>query len=127
MLLVESDLPGLVPSQSLLKVRSVKFVELKRGDIICVRVGSNFRIRRFVKSKITRTTTLLLTVKEGEDQKDPIPLNALLGKVDSVEVGGRVFDPLKEESFLQSLWGKLSEYGTHRPFGVFPPNWPLRK
>jgi hypothetical protein len=118
-MLMESELPTLVPSQSLLKVRSVRFQELKMGDIICVRVGSTFRVRRFVKTKITREHTLLLVAQEGFNKKDPVPLNAFLGKVDEVESAGRVFDPLKKENFFQTFWGKLTEFGTHKPFGLF--------
>jgi phage pi2 protein 07 len=118
-MLVESDLPTLVPSKSLLKVRSVKFKDLKMGDIICIRVGADFKVRRFVKTKITRADTLLLVAQEGFDKKEPIPLNAYLGKVDAVEIGGCVFDPTKNESFWQNFMGKLTEFGTHKPFGIF--------
>jgi hypothetical protein len=117
-MLMDSNLPSIVPSQSLLKVRSVKFQELKMGDVVCVRIGSEFWVRRFVKAKMTRNNTLLLVAQEGYDKKEPLPLNALLGKVDEVEHGGRAFDPLGKENFLQSLWGKLTEYGTHKPFGL---------
>lgn len=116
--LLDSDLPDLIPSQSLLKVRSVKFTNLRMGDIICVRVGSSFQVRRFVKTKITRSHTLLLTAKGNSDKKEPIPQSALLGKVESVEYGGRTFDPTKSENLLKKFWGKLTEYGTHRPFGL---------
>ena len=118
-MLTESELPTLIPSQSLLKVRSVRFEDLKMGDVICVRVGTTFRVRRFVKTKITSSHTLLLVAQEGFNKKDPIPVNAFLGKVDEVESGGRKFDPLKKESFFQTFWGKLTEFGTHKPFGLF--------
>ena len=118
-LLVESDLPSLIPSRSLLKVRSVKFTELRMGDIICVRVGSDFVVRRFVKTKITRENTLLLSAREGSDKKDPIPQSSLLGKVEEAESAGETYDPLKKEGLVQRLMGKITEYGTHRPFGVF--------
>lgn len=117
--LLESDLPSLVPSQSLLKVRSVKFNDLKMGDIVCVRVGNKITVRRFVKTKITRSHTLLLTAEEGADKKEALPQNCLLGKVDKVSFGGQTFDPASKENFLQKFWGKLSEYGTHKPFGIF--------
>ena len=117
-MLVDSDLPKLIPSQSLLKVRSVKFNNLKMGDIICVRVGSEFRVRRFIKPKITRSQTLLLTAKEDCPEKEPLPQSCLLGKVESVEFGGKSFDPAKRESLLKGFWGKLTEYGTHKPFGI---------
>ncbi|MFA5504789.1 MAG: hypothetical protein WC314_18970 [Vulcanimicrobiota bacterium] len=116
-MLVESNLPSIIPSQSLLKVRSLKFQELKKGDIICVRIGSGFWVRRFIKSKMTRDNTLLLVAQEGFDKKESIPMNALLGKVDEVEHNGRAFDPLAGENFLKSFWGKLTEYGTHKAFG----------
>lgn len=117
-MLMESHLPTLVPSQSLLKVRSVKFEQLKMGDIVCIRVGSSFRVRRYVKRKMTPSRTFLLVAADGLDKKEPIPPSALIGRVDSVEHGGRVFDPHKKENFFKSFWGKLTEYGTHKPFGI---------
>lgn len=72
-----------------------------------------------MKTKITRENTLLLSAKEGSEQKDPIPQNALLGRVEEVEAGGAVFEPLKREGLFKSLMGRLTEYGTHRPFGLF--------
>lgn len=118
-LLKESDLPTLVPSQSLLKVRSIKFKELRKGDVLLVRIGTEFRVRRYVKSKMTRDDTLLFVVSEGSAEKESMPLNSLLGKVAKVEVGGRVFDPGKTESFLQALQGKLTDFGTRKFLGVF--------
>lgn len=118
-MLVNSELPSLIPSKSLLTIRSVKFNNLKMGDIICVRVGSDFTVRRFVKPKITRAHTLLLTVEEGADKKEALPQSCLLGKVESVEFGGKCFDPASKENFLKKFWGKLTEYGTHKAFGIF--------
>lgn len=117
-MLVDSNLPSLIPSQSLLKVRSVKLSELKMGDVICVRVGSSFLVRRFIKVKMTKNNTILLTAQEGYNQKEPIPMSGFLGKVDEVEHAGRSYNPLSKQNFFQSFMGKLTEYGTHKPFGI---------
>lgn len=117
-MLVDSNLPSMIPSQSLLKVRACKFTELKMGDIICVRVGTSFFVRRFVKVKMTRNDTILLTAQEGYNKKEPFPLSSYLGIVDEVEHGGRSFNPRSQENFMQAFFGKLTEYGTHKPFGL---------
>lgn len=117
--LPESDVPSLVPSGSTLEVSSVKFCDLKMGDLICVQVGGSFNIRRFVKVKMTKKDTYLLTAREGFDKKEALPRNSLMGRVDSATHRGQKIDPNSQENFLTKFWGKLSEYGTHKPFGIF--------
>jgi hypothetical protein len=115
----ESELPSLIPSGAILNVKAVKFSELKMGDLICVRVGSTLVVRRFVKTKMTRSNTFLLTAKEGFDKKEAIARTSLIGKVEKVCCGGTSYDPAQREGILTQFWGKLTEYGTHKPFGIF--------
>ncbi len=117
--LVNSDLPSLIPSGSSLRIRSAKFSELKMGDLIGVRIGSELAVRRFVKTKMTKSDTLLLTAKEGLKKKEPLSRTCLLGKIEKVTCGGRSYNPAQAENILQQFWGKLTEYGTHKPFGLF--------
>lgn len=113
-----SDVPSLVPNNAYLKVTSVKLQDLKMGELVCVRVGGAYSVRRFVKIKHAASQTLVLTAREGYDKKEPINRAALLGKVEAMSVGGKAIDPLKNEGILKSFWGKLTEYGTHKPFGL---------
>jgi len=115
--LLDSDLPSLVPEGSTLEVAPAKFTDLKMGDIICVQMGHRLALRRFVKSKIAKKDTYLLTAREGFSKKEALPRTSLLGKVNKVTAGSESFDPGKAEGFLQQFWGKLTEYGTHKPFG----------
>lgn len=117
--LKESALPNLVPSNSVLQVQATKFTDLKMGDVICVSIGREMNVRRFVKLKMTAKDTLLLTAYEGFDKKEALPKGALLGLVVAVNAGGETFDPRKKENPFSKFWGKLTEYGTHKPFGLF--------
>lgn len=117
--LLESDVPSLAPSGSALEVEVVKFSNLRMGDLICVQIGRSIRVRRFVKAKMTQKDTYLLTAHEYQDKKEALPRTCLMGRVRSVNHRGQTYDPAKQESFLTKLRGKLTEYGTHRPFGIF--------
>lgn len=114
----ESDLPSLIPSRSLLKVNPIKFSELKMGDLICVRVGNDIAVRRFIKSRITAAHTLLLTALEGSEEKDQVTRPCFLGRVEAVNAGKKSYDPLAKEGMIRRFWGKFTEYGTHKPFGL---------
>ncbi len=118
-MLVTSDLEKLIPSGSLLSVRSIKFSSLKMGDIICVREGSSIAVRRFVKTKMTPSETYLLTAKQDFDKKEPVRRDRLLGRVDTFQHSGQTIDPHRVEGPLKRFWGKLTEYGTHKAFGLF--------
>ena len=115
----DSDVPSLAPSESVLEVQPVKFTELKMGDLICVRDGNTFNVRRFVKVKMAKSDTYLLTAREGFDKKEALPRNSLMGRVESVTHRGQSFNPMATESFMKKFFGKLTEYGTHKPFGIF--------
>jgi hypothetical protein len=117
-MLIKSDLEKVIPSGSLLTIRSVKFSNLKMGDFICVRDGSSFAVRRFVKTKMTSSETYLLTAKEGFDKKEPLKRDRLLGRVEGFQHAGKMVDPRKVEGALTRFWGRLTEYGTHKPFGL---------
>lgn len=113
----ESDLPSLIPSRSLLKVSPVKFGELKMGDLICVRMGNNIVVRRYIKSRITKSSALLLAAREGSTSKDEVRRACFLGKIEAVNAGKKSYDPTAKEGALRRFWGKFTEYGTHKPFG----------
>ncbi len=114
----DSDVPSLVPNNAFIKVTSTKLQDLKMGDLVCVRAGGSYSVRRFVKVKHAASQTLVLTAREGYGKKEPITRASLLGKVEAISVGGKAVDPLKNEGILKSFWGKLTEYGTHKPFGL---------
>jgi hypothetical protein len=114
----ESDIPSLIPSGAAVTVQSVKLSDLKMGDMICVRVGTTIAVRRFVKIKVTTSHILLLTAHENADKKEPLAKSNLLGRVESVTSAGNTFSPLKREGTFRKLWGMLTEFGTHKPFGL---------
>ena len=116
--LSKSDVPSVIPSGCFINVESVKFSDLKMGDFICICVGNSFEVRRFVKVKMTKTDTYLLTAKEGFDKKEAVTRSSLMGKVVKVCQGSQTFDPSKSQNVLKQFWGKLTEYGTHKPFGL---------
>lgn len=117
--LADSDLPSLIPDNSSLKVRSVKFTDLKMGDLICVQMGNTFAVRRFVKTKVAKQDHYLLTAREGFGKKEALLRSSLIGKIESVQHQGQTFDPASREGAGKKFWGMLTEYGTHKAFGLF--------
>lgn len=114
-----SHLPNVIPNGSVIEVQAVNFTKLEMGDFICVTSGRETVVRRFVKLKMTKQDTYILAAYEGFGKKEALAKAALIGKVVSVTAQGRTFDPRKEENPLRAFWGKLTEYGTHKAFGVF--------
>jgi hypothetical protein len=68
---------------------------------------------------MTKADAYLLTAYEGFDKKEMLAKGALIGRVVNVTAHGRTYNPRKEEGLIKALWGKLTEYGTHKAFGVF--------
>lgn len=114
-----SHLRSLIPDGAVLEVQTIKFTKLQMGDVICVSTGRETMVRRYVKLKMTKNGEYLLTAYDNCGKKEALPKTALLGKVVSVQANGRTFDPRKEENPLSAFWGKLTEYGTHKAFGIF--------
>lgn len=114
-----SDLPSTVPGGSQISIEAVAVGKLVMGDIICINAGEGDgpQVRRFVKLKMTKHDTLLLTASEASNTKLPLPKSALVGKVVQAESNGKKWDPTKENP-IKKFWGKLTEYGTHKPFGL---------
>lgn len=115
--IIESELPSTIPQGSKVSLEQVAFGKLTMGDIICVNTGSRPQVRRFIKLKMTKNQTALMTACEGSAQKEMLPTSSLVGKVVEVESGGKSWDPNKE-NFLTKFWQKLTQYGTHKPFGI---------
>lgn len=116
---MKSDLAALVPDGAVLEVQAVNFTKLQMGDVICVSSGRETSVRRYVKLKMTQKGEYLLCAYDGLGKKEALPKSSLIGKVVSVQAGGRTYDPSKEEGALKAFWGKLTEYGTHKAFGIF--------
>ena len=113
----ESDCPKVVPGNCKITVKSTAFAKLAMGDIICVSLDGKPTIRRFVRLKMTQNDTFLITAYEGFDKKQALPKSSLMGKVTQVEAGGRTWDP-GNENLVTKFWNKLTEFGTHKPFGL---------
>ena len=113
----QSDLPSVIPHRAQVSLQAVAFGKLGMGDLICVMIGGEQKVRRFIKLKMTQNDTLLLTAYEGFGKKEALPKSVLIGRIIEVEGGGRTWDPTKE-SPLKRFWGRLTEYGTHKPFGL---------
>lgn len=114
----KSDLRSLIPDGATVEVQQITFTKLQMGDVILVSSGRETVVRRFVKLKMTKSDTYLLTAYEGFDKKEALAKSCLIGKVVNVQVGDRSYDPVKEEGLFKAFWGKLTEYGTHKAFGL---------
>ena len=117
--LTESDLKSLIPDNSVLEIQPVQFTKLQMGDVICVSSGRNTVVRRYVKLKMTKQGEYLLCAYDGFGKKEALPKSCLIGKVVSVQAQGKTYDPRKAEGAFAGFWGKLTEYGTHKAFGIF--------
>ncbi len=117
--LARSDLQRLIPDDSTLEIEAVQFTKLVMGDVICVSTGRETSVRRFVKLKMTKEDTFLLTAYDGFGKKEALPKSVLIGRVVNVTARGQTYHPLKKENPLSAFWGKLTEYGTHKAFGIF--------
>lgn len=117
--LVHSNLPRLIPDGATLEVEAVNFTKLAMGDVICVSTGKETSVRRFVKLKMTKEDTYLLTAYDGFGKKEALPKSVLIGRVVNVTAGGQTYHPLNKENPLSGFWGRLTEYGTHKAFGIF--------
>lgn len=91
--------------------------KLNMGDIVCVNLGQGPQVRRFVKLKIAKSDTYILVTYDGFDKKEALPQSALVGRVVEAEVAGKSWDPSAENP-LRRFWSRLTEYGTHKPFGL---------
>lgn len=112
-----SDVPNLVPSGAQIEIETTTVTKLKMGDVVCVSIGRDVVIRRFIRLKMTKANTFIMVASKANREKEPLPHSALIGRVVSVTAGGITYDPLKKEGLLRSWWGQLTEYGTHKAFG----------
>lgn len=117
--LAHSDLKSLMPDGAVLEVEAVNFTKLAMGDVVCVTTGRETAVRRFVKLKMTKADTYMLTAYDGFGKKEALPKSALVGRVINVTVGDKSYHPLKKENPVSAFWGRLTEYGTHKAFGLF--------
>ena len=115
--IIDSELPSVIPTGSRVSLESVAFEKLSMGDIICVNMGKSPQVRRFLKLKLTKSNTLLLTALEGSSKPEALPTTTLVGRVVQVEANGKTWNP-RSENLLTRFWHKLTEYGTHKPFGL---------
>lgn len=114
-----SDLKSLIPDNAVLELQPVQFTKLQMGDVICVSSGRDTVVRRYVKLKMTKQGEYLLCAYDGFGKKEALPKSCLIGRVISVTAQGRTYNPRKEEGAFAAFWGKLTEYGTHKAFGIF--------
>ncbi len=111
-----SDLESLVPSGSAVEFIPMAAHRLKFGDIIFVRAGKEMVIRRFLAFAITKNGSMAQVVKMGPPTIEVYPDTALVGRINKVEAGGQVYDPLKKESLTQRFANGWSCFGTSSPF-----------
>ena len=116
-LIRKSELKSVVPDNSLVTIQSVVLGKLAMGDIIIVGLDDGPQLRRFVRLKIRNNDSLLLTAYEGYGKKQALPKSCLIGRVVAVEKNGKNWDPTKENP-LKKFWNRLTEFGTHKPFGI---------
>lgn len=114
---MKSDLNVLVPVGSTVEIEPITITKLQMGDVVCISSAKEVVLRRFIRLKMTNANTYMVLAHANSKEKEQALNSALIGKVVNVNLKGENYDPSKKENFVQALWGRLTEYGTHKAFG----------
>ena len=112
----QSDLESLIPSGSLVEFIPTTGHKLKFGDIVLVRIGTEFSLRRFCGWQIVKTGSLVSVARANPPKLENYPDTALVGKITKVEAKGVTYDPLKKESQLVKWRNEWTFFGTSSMF-----------
>lgn len=117
-----SDMEALVPSGALVEFVPTTGHKLKFGDIVLVRNGTEFQLRRFVSFQILKGGAAVSVARVAPPKLENYPDTALVGKVTRVEAKGASYDPLKRESQLVKWKNEWTFFGTSSMFQRFAQN-----
>lgn len=112
----QSDLEQLIPSGALVEFVPTTGHKLKFGDIVLVRNGNEFSLRRFCSFQILKAGAMVAVARANPPKMETYPDTALVGKVTKVEGKGGAYDPLKKESQLVKWRNEWTFFGTSSMF-----------
>lgn len=108
----QSDMEALVPSGALVEFVPTTGHKLKFGDIVLVRTGNEFSLRRFVSFQILKSGANVSVARMSPPKLESYPDQSLVGKVTKVEAKGASYDPLKKEGQLAKWRNEWTFFGT---------------
>ncbi len=111
----KSDLAGVVPPGSSVRLIPTVFHKLQSGDVICARVEKDIVVRRYVRYEMDGAEAILLVTHDNASLLEEITSAQLIGRVVEVEFKGKTWDPRAELTGLKAWLGKLTDYGTTNP------------
>lgn len=117
-----SDMESLVPSGSLIEFVPTTGHKLKFGDIVMVRSGTEFCLRRFVSFQIVKGGAMVSVARISPPKLETYPDTSLVGRVTKAESKGVSFDPLKKESQLVKWRNEWTFFGTSSMFSRIGQN-----
>ncbi|MBX3166186.1 MAG: hypothetical protein KF760_02195 [Candidatus Eremiobacteraeota bacterium] len=112
----QSDLETLIPSGALVEFVPSTGHKLKFGDIVLIRNGSEFSLRRFVGFQIVKGGAKVSVARANPPKLEIYPDTSIVGKVTKVEAKGVSYDPLKKESQLVKWRNEWTFFGTSSMF-----------
>lgn len=112
----KSDIENLVPSGSLVEFMPLACHKMKFGDIVMVRQGNEFVLRRFVSFQIGKAGPTVVVAKVTPPALEKYSDTSIVGKIGKVEAQGKVYDPHQKESFSARFGNRWSCFGTSSPF-----------
>lgn len=110
-----SDLEKLIPSGSTVEYQPMPCHRLKFGDIIFVRAGKEFVLRRYIGFQVAKAGAVAAVARANPARLETYPDAAVVGKVLSVDAAGKHFDPHKKESQMQRWANEWTCFGTSTP------------
>lgn len=112
-----SDLEELVPSGSQIEFVPSTCHKLKFGDVLLVRMGQEFVLRRFVGWHVTKAGGAMMQVARANPPKvESYPDTQLVGKIIKVEARGGSYDPVKKETMGKRWANEWTCFGTSSPW-----------
>lgn len=111
----QSDLESLIPAGSTVEYQPIPCHRLKFGDIIFVRSGKEFVLRRYVGFQVGKNGAVAAVARANPARLETYPDTAVVGKVTGVDSQGRHFDPHKKESQMQRWANEWTCFGTSTP------------
>lgn len=111
-----SDMEALVPSGAMVEFIPTTGHKLKFGDIVLVRTGNEFSLRRFVSFQILKGGAAVSVARIAPPKLESYPDTSLVGKVTKVEAKGSSYDPLKKEGQLVKWRNEWTFFGTSSMF-----------
>ena len=118
----QSDIEALIPSGAMIEFIPTTGHKLKFGDIVMVRSGTEFNLRRFCSFQIVKGGATVSVARINPPKLESYSDTALVGKITKVEAKGSSYDPLTKESQMAKWRNEWTFFGTSSMFSRIGQN-----